>query len=72
MSAEQDRVGTPPSPSGLQRTHLMRTKGGVAVTEAVKILALPRRGAGGSDPCQDFSGGIVTVHRGYLKVIIPL
>ena len=37
-------------------------KGGVAVTDAVKILALPRRG--GSDPCQDFVGGFVIVHRG--------
>ena len=37
-------------------------KGGVAVTEAVKILALPRRG--GSDPCQFFFGEFVTVHRG--------
>ena len=31
-------------------------KGGVAMTGASKILALPERGGEGSDPCQDFSG----------------
>ena len=30
------------------------TKGGVAVTEAVKILALPRRGRGGLTPAKNF------------------
>ena len=37
--------------------HFLSAKGGVAVTKAVKILALPRRGEGGSDPCQDLFGG---------------
>ena len=39
-------------------------KGGVEVIKAVKILALPRRRGGGSDPCQDFFVGFVTVQRG--------
>ena len=30
------------------------TKGGNAETGAVKILGLPIKGGGGSDPCQDF------------------
>ena len=38
--------------------HNKITKGGVAVTGFLKILALPKRG-GGSDPCQDFVGGFV-------------
>ena len=36
------------------------SKGGPSVIEAVKILALPKKG-GGSDPCQDFFGGFVEV-----------
>ena len=44
-------------------------KGGVTVTKAVKILALPRRG-GGSDPCQDLFGGFGIVLRSHLKVIM--
>ena len=38
----------------------LKYEGGVAVTKAVKILALPRRG--GSDPCQDLFGGFDIVN----------
>ena len=39
------------------------SKGGVAGTGAVKILALPKRGAGASDLCQDFFGGFLKVSQ---------
>ena len=36
-------------------------KEGVDVVKALKILALPKKGGGGSDTCQDFFGGFDTV-----------
>ena len=53
------------------RTIRNYSKGGVGGIEAVKILALPKRG-GGSDPCQDFFGGFVEVSQKPYSGILKL
>ena len=57
--------------TGAGSTDSGSTKRGPSVIEALKILALPKKG-GGFDPCQDFFGGFVEVSQKPYSGILKL